>query len=70
MWQPKFLKPHAWYCSGCKKFEITPTGRRPPWVSRNYNHYVWEKNIIEGQDFGKWVFCYGVESTLAKFEGI
>lgn len=75
MWKPKFLRPHAWYCETCKKFEITKNSRSPSWVgrytyTRYFAHYTWESNMINNQDFGRRVFCGEIKKVLAKFEGI
>jgi len=71
MWLPKFLRPHAWLCGDgkCKKFEITPTGRKPSWVRNDYSgyaHWVWKERIVNKQDFGTWVVCCDVSRVLAR----
>ena len=75
MWIPKFLKPHAWCCLICKKFEITKYGFRPFWIRRgyygvNFEHWEWDSKIINNQDFGNYTCCGEVLKTLAKFEGV
>ena len=64
MWIPKFLKPHAWCCFICKKFEVTKGANPPSWVMYE-KHWKWDSYNFEeeGWDFGMMIICGVIDRT-------